>query len=146
MGTAPCSSLKLSRPPGKAGGAPRDALSLPGILSPQWGVNDRTLRTEATTETGAGGTLVVPMWAEVWAHSPKCPQRHETRSSVSALSKRLNFLPVDRDGGSETKGPGPHHISLQLQNTEIHVSFISMFVLKTYIHNKSIPKFIPALC
>jgi len=55
-----CSS-KLSRPPGKAGGAPRGALSLPGILSPQWCVNDRALRTEATMETGADGTLVVPM-------------------------------------------------------------------------------------
>lgn len=60
-----------------------------------------------------------PWWCPCglkFGHTPsQSPQRHETRSSVSALSKRLNFLPVDRDGVSEPKGHGQHQISLQLQ-------------------------------
>lgn len=105
-----CSS-EVSGPSGKAGGAPWGALSLPGVLSPQGSVNDTALRAAASTETGADGTLVVPTWADLWADTPKCPQRHETSASVSALRKRLNFPPDDRDGGLEPKGHAPHNIN-----------------------------------
>lgn len=75
----------------------RGVLSLPGILRPQvWTVNHRTFRTEGTMETEADGTLVVD--------THQCLRQHETSSSVSASSKRLNFLPVHGDGGSEPEG------------------------------------------